>query len=156
MHKCRQCLNGLFNNSYWTSEIILAFQQRYKDIGCQVCNVLSRIISGIEQPRKSPRRSGRCPIRFRSRLCHEHKWSATTKNIFFAEKIMAWYSPKCSISWMIAVVLNRPRPEPYLCYQAQAVQTLSTPVSIGLEGPRASLDTVARTKPLCSCWRSNP
>jgi hypothetical protein len=33
------------------------FEERYKDIGCQVCKVLSRTISGRGQLRKSPRKS---------------------------------------------------------------------------------------------------
>jgi hypothetical protein len=37
----------------------VAFEERYKDIGCQVCKVLYRTISGRGQLRKSPRKSSR-------------------------------------------------------------------------------------------------
>jgi hypothetical protein len=55
MHKCQQSLNELFNDALRTSEVILAFV----DIGCQVCKVLFRTISGTGQPRKCPRQSSR-------------------------------------------------------------------------------------------------
>jgi hypothetical protein len=41
IHKCQQSLNDLFNNVVRKSEVILAFEERYKDIGFQVYNLLS-------------------------------------------------------------------------------------------------------------------
>jgi hypothetical protein len=52
-------LSELFIDVLKTSQVILAFGERYKDIGWQVCKVLSRIISGRGQLRKSPRKSSR-------------------------------------------------------------------------------------------------
>jgi hypothetical protein len=44
----------LFNDVLKTYEVTLAFEERYKDIWCQVCKVLPRTISGRGQRRKSP------------------------------------------------------------------------------------------------------
>jgi hypothetical protein len=75
----------LFNDAQRTSEVILAFEERYKDIGCQVFNVFLELFLGggttkIREKIKS--------VRFVSgaRQCHEHKMSATTNNFFFAKK----------------------------------------------------------------------
>jgi hypothetical protein len=48
-----------FNDALRTSEVILTFEERYKDIGCQICKALSRTISGRGQLRNSPRKSSR-------------------------------------------------------------------------------------------------
>jgi hypothetical protein len=44
-----QSLNELFNDALRISEVILAFEEWYKEIGCQVCKVLSGTISGRRQ-----------------------------------------------------------------------------------------------------------
>jgi hypothetical protein len=84
MHKFQCSLNGLFNDALYTSEIILAFEERYKAIGCQVCKVLSRNVSGRGKLRKSSEKI--VSVRFASaaRLCHGHKVSATTNKFLRA------------------------------------------------------------------------
>jgi hypothetical protein len=52
-------MNELFNDALRTSEVILAFEERYKDIGCNIYKVLSRNISERGQLQKSPRKSSR-------------------------------------------------------------------------------------------------
>jgi hypothetical protein len=54
-------MNGLFNDAVTASEVILSFEERYKDIGCQVCKVLSLKLfrGGGGQLRKSPRKECR-------------------------------------------------------------------------------------------------
>jgi hypothetical protein len=41
-------LNKIFNDAQRKSEIILAFEEWYKDIRCQVYKVLSQPVSGME------------------------------------------------------------------------------------------------------------
>jgi hypothetical protein len=57
MHKFQQSLNEFFNDVLKTSRVILEFEERYKHIGCQVCKVLYRTISGRGKLRKSQRKS---------------------------------------------------------------------------------------------------
>jgi hypothetical protein len=85
MHKCPQSLNKLFNNAVRTSEVILAFEECYKDIRCQVCEVLSRTILKIPKKMKS--------VGFGSGalLCHDHNMSTTMNTFFFARKPEIFY-----------------------------------------------------------------
>jgi hypothetical protein len=78
-------LNELYNDVLRTSEIILASEEQYKNIECQVCKVLSHTISGKGKLRKSPKKSSWWFVS-RARLCHEHKMSASTNNFFFVKK----------------------------------------------------------------------
>jgi hypothetical protein len=39
----------IFNDTERTSEMILAFEEQYKDIGRKVCKVLSRTVCGMGQ-----------------------------------------------------------------------------------------------------------
>jgi hypothetical protein len=64
----------------------LAFEERYKDIGCQICKVLSRTISGRGAATKTPEKFKSVGFVSGARLCHEYKMSATTSNFFFAKK----------------------------------------------------------------------
>jgi hypothetical protein len=59
MHKCQSPLNEAFNDALKTSDFLLAFEERYKDVACQVCKALSRAISRRRKPRKSPTKSRR-------------------------------------------------------------------------------------------------
>jgi hypothetical protein len=105
----------------------LAFEEHYKDIGCQVCNVLSRTISG---------RGPLWSVRFVSaaRQCHEHKMSATTNNFFFAKK--EWSGKTRDVLdnvWLLSfepgpdpniICATRPSPGPYRpvlygCYETE-------------------------------------
>jgi hypothetical protein len=80
-------LNELFNDALRTSEIILVFEKWYKDIGCQICQVLSRTISGGGgAAAKIPEKIKSVGFVSGARLCHEHKMSATTNNFFLAKK----------------------------------------------------------------------
>jgi hypothetical protein len=102
----------LFNAALRTSEVILAFEERYKDIRCQVWKVLSRTISGRGQLRKSPRKSSRWDLFPEPDLCHGHKMSATTNNVFFEKK--EWPEKARNILRLIVIIWTRPetRPDP--------------------------------------------
>jgi hypothetical protein len=91
MHKCQQSLNELFNDALRTYEVNLAFQERYKDIGCQVCKMLFLTISG----RGAATKIKSVGFVSEARLCHERKMSATTNN-FLCEKKMVRESSKCT------------------------------------------------------------
>jgi hypothetical protein len=75
----------LFNDALRTSAIILSFEERYKNIGYQVCVVLSRTISGAEQLQKYLRKSSWWIFYAGVRPCHELKTSATMNNFSFAK-----------------------------------------------------------------------
>jgi hypothetical protein len=46
-------LNDIYNHALSTSELMLELMERYKDMGHQICRVLSRTISGKGQLQKS-------------------------------------------------------------------------------------------------------
>jgi hypothetical protein len=56
MHKCQLCSIELFDDAVRTSEVTFTFEERYKAIGCQVCNVLPRTFSGKRQLWRYPPR----------------------------------------------------------------------------------------------------
>jgi hypothetical protein len=85
MRKCQLSLNELFNDALRTCEVILAFEERYKDIGCHVCKVLSRTVSGRGEATKIPEEIKSVGFVSGARLYHEHKMSATT-NTFSSRK----------------------------------------------------------------------
>jgi hypothetical protein len=74
----------------------LAFEKWYKDIGCQVCKVLSQTISGMYSY-ENPKENQVSGIYSVDQHCYEHKVSATTNNFIFVKKRMAQQSPKYSI-----------------------------------------------------------
>jgi hypothetical protein len=55
IHKCQLSLNELFNDALKTFEVTLAFEERYKNMKCQVFKMLSGTISGRVQIGKFPR-----------------------------------------------------------------------------------------------------
>jgi hypothetical protein len=77
-------LNELFNDALRTSEVILAFEERYKDIGTKLRCYLELFLGGGSY--ENPQENEVGGICFRARLCHEHKMSATTNNFFFMKK----------------------------------------------------------------------
>jgi hypothetical protein len=78
-------LNELFNDALRTSEVILAFEEWYKDSRCQVCKVLSQSISGRWAATKIPEKIK--SVGFISGVSiQQHRMSATTNNFFFARK----------------------------------------------------------------------
>jgi hypothetical protein len=74
----------------------LAFGERYKDIGCQVCEVFipKYFLEGAAT--KIPEKMKSVGFVSGARLCHEHKMSVTTNDILFAKKRMTLESPKRS------------------------------------------------------------
>jgi hypothetical protein len=84
----------ILDDAVRTAEVILAFEERYKDIGYQVCKVLSRTISGTGSY-ENPEKMKSVAFVSGARLCHECKM--TTNNFFLCGKRMARESPKCSI-----------------------------------------------------------
>jgi hypothetical protein len=67
-------------------EVILAFEERYRYVGCQVCKVrhVELFVKGAATDVFEKFRS----VRFTSgaRLCNEHKMITATNNFFIAEK----------------------------------------------------------------------
>jgi hypothetical protein len=96
----------------------LAFEKRYKGIGCQVCKVLSRTVCGRGQQQKSPEKIKSVGFVSGARLCHEHK-RAQLRIIFSLRKRMAGESTKCSIA--------------FECYNLNQARTRTLSV---LSGPR--------------------
>jgi hypothetical protein len=67
----------------------LVFGERYKDIGCQVCKMLSRTVSGGGgggAATKIPEKIQSVGFVSGARQCYEHNMSGTTNNFIFAEK----------------------------------------------------------------------
>jgi hypothetical protein len=79
-------LNELLNDALKTTQVILAFETQYKDMGCQVCKVLSGTISGTGAATKIPEKMKSVRFVSGARLCHEQKMSETANNFFFEKK----------------------------------------------------------------------
>jgi hypothetical protein len=52
-------LNELLKDNLRTLQVILAFEEEYKDIGSHICKVLFPNVSGRRQPRNFARKSDR-------------------------------------------------------------------------------------------------
>jgi hypothetical protein len=59
MHQYHWSLKDLLNYARRTYEDVLAFEERHRAVGLEVCKVLCRIISERGQLRKFPRKSSR-------------------------------------------------------------------------------------------------
>jgi uncharacterized protein YpbB len=97
MCKCQQYLNELFNDALKTSEVILAFEEWYKDIGCQVCKVLSKTFSGKTTKTKTPEQIKLVGFVSRVWWHHVHKMSITANNFYFAKEKWPEKAQKCPI-----------------------------------------------------------
>jgi hypothetical protein len=83
-------------------------------------------------------------------------WALGKHNFFFGKN--DWPNKAQNVLFYIWLLSFVPNPDLTLCYQIQACADLYPnlqPIQ-GLQGPRASLDTVTKRKTLCSCWESNP
>jgi hypothetical protein len=109
-HKCQLSFNELLNDALRTSEVILAFEEHYQNIGCQVCKVPSRTISGRGQLQKSPRKSSRWDFFPEPDGITEHEMSATTNNFFFAKK--EWPEKARYVLSNVWVLSFEPAPNP--------------------------------------------
>jgi hypothetical protein len=137
-----------YNGPVRTYEVILAFEERYKDIRFQVCKVFPRTISDWGQLRKSPRKSSQWDL-FPKPDFHGHRISATANNFSFAKK-MARERPKCSIKRLIAIIWTRPEPSPdpnIIQNGARGCDVFLTVAYRKLSHPSA---------PPCMCYQARP
>jgi hypothetical protein len=119
MHKCQQSLDELFNDALRTFG---AFEERYKDIGCQVCKVLISNCFWEGAATKTPEKIKSVGFVSGARLCHEHKMSATTNSFSFAKN--EWPEKARNVLYNVLLLSFEPGPNP------TRIQTLS-----GLPGP---------------------
>jgi hypothetical protein len=118
----QESLNELFNDALKTSEVMLAIEERYKDIGCQVCKVLSRTISGRGYLRKSPAKSSRWDLFSEPDCVTCTRW-VQIRIILSLRKKNSPRKPEMFETTLDCYHLNQARirtgPEHCLCYQAQ-------------------------------------
>jgi hypothetical protein len=119
MLKCQLSLNKLINDAL-KHEVILVFEERYKDIGCQVSKVLSRTISGRGQLRKSPRRSSQWDLFPVPDCVTSIRWAQL--RITFSLRKKEWLQKARNVLYNVwlPIIWTRPESEHCLCSQARA------------------------------------
>jgi hypothetical protein len=70
----------------WKHEVILAFEEQYKDIGCQVCKVVISNYFWEGAATKIPEKIKLVGFVSGDRLCHEHKKAQLRITFFFLQK----------------------------------------------------------------------
>jgi hypothetical protein len=160
VHKCQQSLNELFNDALKAAQVILEFEERYKDIGCQVCTVLSRTVSGRGQLRKSAKKSSRWDWFRKTDCVTSIRWQQL-RITFSLRKTNGSRKPEIFYRTFDCFHLDQNRTRPgtknYLCCRAQARPSARpcTPlpyvsVSLIIWAPKlrrpASADAIASTK----------
>jgi hypothetical protein len=103
-------VNELFNDSLKTSEVILAFEERYKNIGCQVCKVLSRTTSGNVAATEVPEKIKLVGFVSGARLCHDRNMSANTKLFSFQNSCPRESQIYSVYDVLIRIILTRREP----------------------------------------------
>jgi hypothetical protein len=93
-------LKWIIKQSSKTSRVVLTFEERYKNIGCQVCKVSSGNIFWKGQLRRSPRKSSRWVLFPGSDNVTSIRW-AQLRITFSLRKRMTLESPKCSV-WLLS------------------------------------------------------
>jgi hypothetical protein len=109
MHKCQKSLNELFNEALKYMSLFCRLSE-YKDMGCQVCKVLSWNIFGRGQLQKSPRKSSRWDLFPEPDCVTSIRWAQLRIACSLRKKRMARESPKCSKKiWLLSF---EPGPNP--------------------------------------------
>jgi hypothetical protein len=114
--------------------------ERFKGIGCQVCNVFSRNYFCEGEATNIPEKIKSVEFDSRGRLFHEHKMSETTNKFSLPKKngpIKPEMFYKIFYCYHLKQARTQPGPEHYLCYQAKARRR-------GRVGPRPEDQTRAR------------